>query len=61
MSEKPPFDEIQKYISENCPYSGLCFLDDPNYRCNYEVMDGIPCRYMPELIMRFKEIWEKKK
>ena len=60
MSEKPPFDEIQKYISENCPFRGMCFNVINNPVCRYEMMDGIPCRYMPKLIMEFKEKWEKK-
>lgn len=58
---KIPFKEIQKYVSENCPFRGLCFLEDKENRCRYEMMDGIPCRYMPKLIVEFKEIWEKKK
>jgi len=59
MSEIP-FDEIQKYISDNCPYKGACFKELDDFTCPYEIQDGIPCRYMPELITRFKEIWEKK-
>lgn len=55
MSEIP-FDEIQKYITDNCPYKGACFKELDDFTCPYEIQDGIPCRYMPELIMKFKEI-----
>ena len=60
MSEIP-FDKIQEYITEKCPFKGMCFLEgDDTPVCRYELMDGYPCRYMPELIKEFKEKWEKK-
>ncbi len=59
-AEEIPFEEIKKYISENCPYNGLCFLNDPKERCNYEIMDGTPCRYVPQLILDFKEKYKKR-
>ncbi len=54
MSEIP-FDEIKKYITNNCPFRGMCFLDNIEEVCRYEMMDGIPCRYMPKLVKEFKK------
>ncbi|GAH00700.1 unnamed protein product [marine sediment metagenome] len=58
MSEIP-FAEIQKYISDNCPFKGMCFGEVNDPLCRYEIMDGFPCRYMPKLVMEFKEKYEK--
>lgn len=61
MSENIPFEEIQEYVKNNCPYNGLCFIEDIENKCPYEIMDNIPCRYMPELIIKFKEIHNERK
>ncbi len=50
-----------EYVKDNCPYNGLCFIEDIEERCPYEMMDGIPCRYIPELIVKFKEIYNNQK
>ena len=60
MSE-PPYEEIKKYITDNCPYNGWCFLEMDKKieeKCPYQMMDGIPCRYMPDLLEEFKEIYK---
>ncbi len=60
MNETIPYKEIEEYIKENCPYNGLCFMADIDEKCPYELLDDTPCRYMPELIIKFKEVYERK-
>lgn len=57
MSKEIPFEEIKQYIKAKCPYNGLCFIEDIEDKCPYEIMDGTPCRYVPELVMEFKKIY----